>query len=165
MRKIVLLLIPLLLLSCSKISQSDLQGTWTVDSIEAQELTSNTDSGWRQQVGALSIFVVTESMSFHRSYLVPCPSADNSFRMYDTYEGKVNYSLSRGQLIIPEQSFSYYRESDDRQEFGQATIPAVTLDMEMEGNQLLLSGSQETLDNLGNVKKRTNLKITLQKEL
>jgi len=163
MKRAFCALFTLVAISCTKVTQSDLVGDWCVDSIETQEVTSNTDSGWRSQTGVLSIFIVGETISFHRSYLAPCPSAESYLKAYDTYEGKVTYTISGGKLSIPEQVFTYYREDGDIILAGSMSIPSATFDATIDNGVLYLDGSHEDLDNLGNLKKRTNIRITLTK--
>lgn len=155
-------MLSLILPSCSKISQSDLQGEWTVNSIQVQVVTANTDSGWQDQRG-LTIFIVGEQLTIKKNVIVPCPSSSISLQSYDDYTGEVKYSLSGGKLIIPDQHYSYYKQSGDVVECGETTIYGGTFDMTLEGNVLTLSGSHEELDNLGNVKKRTNCIISLSR--
>ena len=163
MKKLVLLFLALVLLSCSKISQSDLQGDWTVNSVRVQVVTSNTDSGWQDQFGAMSIFVVGEELTFKKTVIIPCPSAGASMHSYDDYTGEVKYTITNNKMIIPDQHYSYCRQSGDTMEYGETMIGGGTFDMTLVGDVLTLSGTYEEFDNLGNVKKRTNCIISLSR--
>lgn len=164
MKKILFIILPLIALSCNKVSRSDLQGEWTVDSVKTQVVTSTTDSGWQNQLGAMSIFVVGEELTINKYVIVPCPSAAESMQGYDDYTGEVKYSLSGDKLIIPDQHYSYQRQSGDNMERGETMIQGCTFAMTLEEHVLTLSGTNEELDNLGNVKRRTNTIITLSRQ-
>ena len=127
----------IVLVACSKISQSDLQGNWYVGTILTQEITSNTDSGWTSQEGLSAVFHVHEILTIKKSVIIPCPSADFMLENYDDYKGEVKYTLSETKLTIPEIHYAQYKEHPD--------------------------GTSEVYDNLGNVKKRINMRIELSK--
>lgn len=70
----------LALVSCGKLSQSDILGTWIVGDIQIQEITADTDSGWKTQKGAGIVFVQGETISFEKGRINPCKSVDMGFR-------------------------------------------------------------------------------------
>lgn len=158
------LLMYVVLASCSKVTQSELNGNWYVDSIEVQEITSNTDSGWRPQQGIMAIFAVKEVLSISKSHITPCPSCSASLTMYDNYSGQVKYTLSGSKITIPDQQYSYVRMNGEQiSEVGETTIQGGVFDVDIDNGEMDLSGTMESTDNLGNVKKRTNIQITLHK--
>lgn len=157
-------ILTLALVSCSKISQSDLQGNWTVDSIQQQEITADTDSGWKPQTALSSIFFVGETLTFNKSTIIPCPSAISYIKDFDNYPGYVNYSLSGNRLVIPEQTYSYYRlEDDGTASYGESTFMALEFEVGLTGTEMDLIGKLEETDILGNVKRRVNVMIDLTK--
>ena len=151
----------LAIISCSKVSQSDILGDWTVGDIQVQEITADTDSGWKTQQGAGIVFVQGETITFEKGRIIPCKSVDMGFRQYDNYPGYVSYSFSGAKLTIPSVEYSYYRQDGDNVEAGQMKMQGITLDVTLNGNIMSLSGTAEDTDNLGNVKKRTNVKVEL----
>ena len=148
-------------ISCSKMSQSDILGDWTVSSIQVQEISADTDSGWKTQQGAGIVFVQGETITFEKGRIIPCKSVDMGFRQYDNYPGYVSYTFSGAKLTIPSVEYSYYRQDGDNVETGQMKMQGITLDVSLNGNIMSLSGTTEHTDNLGNVKKRTNVKVEL----
>lgn len=164
MRKLLFTILALSLFSCNKISQLDLQGSWTVDSIQQQEITANMDSGWKSEMAASSIFFVGESLTFNKSSIIPCPSAASMVKDYDDYPGYVAYSLSGHTLVIPEQNYSYYRiDSNGDASAGQITFRALEFEVGIADNEMDLTGKFEETDNLGNVKRRVNVRIDLSR--
>lgn len=164
MKKILLFVLALTILSCSKISQSSLQGSWIVNSISAQEITANTDTGWKTQQAASSIFFTGESLTIGKSTITPCPSSSEMLKEYDDYPGYFNYSLSGTKLTIPEAHFSYVRKNGDKVVMaGEYTQNAMNFTVALNGNDMELNGTSEETDNLGNVKRRVNVKINLTK--
>ena len=158
------MLIAIALVACSKISQSDLQGNWYVETILTQEITSNTDSGWTSQEGLSAVFHVQEILTIKKSVIIPCPSADIMLETYEDYKGVVNYTLSGTKLTIPEIHYTKYKEhSDGSIEASETTFPALTFEVATNGKQMELTGTSEVYDNLGNVKKRINMRIELSK--
>ena len=154
----------LTLVSCSKISQSDLQGSWTVDSIQQQEITADTDSGWKPMTVASSIFFVGEMLTFNKSTITPCPSAASSLKVYDNFTGTINYTLSGNKIFIPEQQYYYVRIEDNETSFySSATYMALEFEVGLTGNEMDLIGKFEETDNLGNVKRRVNVMIDLSR--
>ena len=164
MRRFFVLLIAFALVACSKISQSDLQGNWYVGTILTQEITSNTDSGWTSQEGLSAVFHVHEILTFKKSVIIPCPSADFMLENYDDYKGEVKYTLSGTKLTIPEIHYAQYKEHPDgTSEASETTYSALTFEVATNGKQMELTGTSEVYDNLGNVKKRINMRIDLTK--
>lgn len=153
----------LAIVSCSKVSPSDILGTWTVGDIQIQEITADTESGWKTQKEAGIVFVQGETISFEKGRINPCKSVDMGFRQYDNYPGYVSYTLSGAKLTIPSVEYSYYRQNGETIEAGQMSMQGITLDVAIEGNSMFLSGTTENTDNLGNVKKRTNVRIELNR--
>ena len=147
----------LALVSCGKQSQSDILGTWTVGDIQVQEITADTDSGWKTQQRAGIVFVQGEAISFEKGRLIPCKSVDMGLRLYDNYPGYVSYTFSGAKMTIPSVEYSYYRQNGETVEVGQMGMQVITLDVAIEGNRM------ENTDNLGNVKKRTNVRIELNR--
>jgi len=141
MRELLSVLLALALVSCSKISQSDMQGDWAVDSIQQQEVTADTDSGWKPQTAVSSIFIVGETLTFNKSTIIPCPSAISFVKDYDNYPGYVNYSLSGNRLVIPEQHYYYARiEDDGTGSAGESTFMALEFEVGITGNEMDLIG-------------------------
>lgn len=164
MKRIFVLLMAIALVACSKISQSDLQGNWYVEIILAQEITSNTDSGWTSQEGLSAVFHIHEILTFKKSVIIPCPSADYMLESYDDYKGEVYYTLSGTKLTIPEIHYTKYKEcSDGTIEASETTYSALSFEVATNGKQMELTGTFELHDNLGNVKKRINMRIELSK--
>ena len=152
------------IISCSKDSRDDIKGDWTVLSIQVQNLTSNTDSGWNEQMAFSYVFFKGETLSIGDSYIIPCPSADSMLGGYGDYEGKIKYAYSTGgELYIPDAEYTQSSSTDDGFSFSQIRIIGGTYLIHRDGNFLELTTSIEETDNLGNVKKRTNAKIRLQK--
>lgn len=149
--------------SCSKIPQSKLQGDWFVDSIEARELTSDTDSGWKSLQGTMSIFVVGEVLAINKLDITPCPSAASFYKAYDNYTGRVSYTLSGGKMIIPDQLYYYAKNDGENAEYGEVAIQGGAFDIVLDGGNMMLSSTIEQSDNLGNIQKRTNFRISLHK--
>ena len=168
MKRVVPLILLLLLFACSKISESDIQGSWHVEAIQVQIITSNTDSGWQQQAGFCSIFIVNEALSMNKGRITPCPGADAILKAYDNYPGYVNYAFKGNKLNIPDQHYSFFRQGTDQNGFttesGEVNIQGITFDVVLNDGEMSLSGKQEGTDNLGNVKKRTNVKIDLSRQ-
>lgn len=152
-----------LAVSCGKLSQSDILGEWTVEAIQVQEVTSNTDTGWKEQPGAGIVFVKGEKLSFEKKHIIPCPSVDASLRKYDNYPGYIPYNISGTSLVIPSVEFAYNRQEGDYMEAGQIALHGITFDVEIDDGRMFLSGTMESTDNLGNVKKRINQKIELHR--
>lgn len=164
MRKIFVLFMAITLVACSKISQSDLQGNWYVGSILTQEITSNTDSGWASQEGLSAVFHVHEILTFKKNVIIPCPSSDAMLESYDDYKGEVNYTLSGTKLTIPEIHYAKYKEhSNGTVEASETTYSALSFEVATNGKRMELTGTSEVYDNLGNVKKRINMRIELSK--
>ena len=164
MKKLLLVILSLTIISCSKISQSSLQGNWYVGNILTQEITSNTDTGWTVQEGLSVVFFTNEILTFSKTTIIPCPTSASTLIGYDDYPGYVPYTLSGSQLMIPELRYSYYRdEGNGNVSAGEVTYKALTFDVAMNNNQMELTGTFEDTDNLGNVKKRTNVRIELKK--
>ena len=162
MRRILLTILALALVSCSKISQSDLQGNWHVDGIATQEITSNSDSGWRMQQALSPVFLEGESLTFKKGILVPCPSADYALEAYEDYKGEIKYSISGSKLTIPEIHYVRYKEYDNGdKEYSETTYPALTFEVVLSGSAIRLTGTTEQTDNLGNVTKRINMRLDL----
>ena len=153
----------LALVSCGKLSQSDILGTWIVGDIQIQEITADTDSGWKTQQRAGIVFAQGEAISFEKGRLIPCKSVDMGLRLYDNYPGYVSYTFSGAKMTIPSVEYSYYRQNGETVEAGQMGMQGITLDVAIEGNSMNLSGTMENTDNLGNVKKRTNVRIELNR--
>ena len=153
----------LAIISCSKVSQSDILGEWTVGNIQVQEITADTDSGWKTQQRAGIVFVQGEAISLEKGRLIPCKSVDMGLRLYDNYPGYVSYTFSGAKMTIPSVEYSYYRQNGETIEAGQMGMQGITLDVAIEGNRMNLSGTMENTDNLGNVKKRTNVRIELNR--
>jgi len=151
----------LAIISCSKVSQSDILGDWTVGDIQVQEITADTDSGWKTQQGAGIVFIQGETITFEKGRIIPCKSVDMGFRQYDNYPGYVSYTIHGAKLTIPSVEYSYYRQNGENVEAGQMKMQGITLDVALNGNIMSLSGTAEDTDNLGNVKKRTNVKIEI----
>jgi len=164
MKKILLFVLALSIISCSKISQSSLQGTWNVDGISSQEITANTDTGWKTQQAAGSIFFTGESLTISKSTITPCPSSSEMLKEYDDFPGYFNYSLSGTKLTVPEAHFSYVRKNGDKIVMaGEYTQDAMNFTVALNGTDMELTGTSEETDNLGNVKRRVNVKIDLTK--
>ena len=153
----------LALVSCGKVSQSDILGEWTVGDIQVQEITADTDSGWKTQRGVGILFIQGEIITFEKNRIIPCRSVDANLRQYDDYPGYIVYTLSGAKLTIPSVEYSYYRQNGETVEAGQMGMQGITLDVAIEGNSMNLSGTMENTDNLGNVKKRTNIRIELNR--
>ena len=153
----------LALVSCGKISQSDILGEWTVGEIQVQEITAETDSGWKTRQGAGMVFVQGETITFEKNRIIPCKSVDANLRQYDNYPGYIDYTLSGAKLTIPSVEYSYYRQNGETVEVGQISMQGITLDVAIQGNTMNLSGTPDSTDNLGNVKKRTNVRIELSR--
>lgn len=84
--------------------------------------------------------------------------------MYDNYSGQVKYTLSGSKITIPDQQYSYARMNGEQiSEVGETTIQGGVFDVDIDNGEMDLSGTMESTDNLGNVKKRTNIQITLHK--
>ncbi len=84
--------------------------------------------------------------------------------MYDNYSGQVKYTLSGSKITIPDQQYSYVRMNGEQiSEVGETTIQGGVFDVDIDNGEMDLSGTMESTDNLGNVKKRTNIQITLHK--
>ena len=148
--------------ACSKISQSSLQGEWTVESIQVREITSTTDSGWKSQLGAANVFIVGESLIFESKHILPCPSADAILRKYDDYEGRISYKLLGDRLSIPESHFSYLHTDGEIAEAGEITLRATNFDVICaDGGLLVLSEQYRDTDLLGNVRKELDTKVQL----
>ena len=164
MRKAFVLLVAIVLVACGKISQSQLQGNWYVSNILTQEITSNTDTGWTPQEGLSAIFTVHEILTFNKSVIIPCPSADAILEGYDDYKGEVRYMLSGTKLTIPEIHYSKYKEhTDGTVEASETTYSELSFEVATNGKQMVLTGTSEVYDNLGNVRKRINMRIELSK--
>lgn len=164
MRRILLTILALALISCSKISQSDLQGAWTVDNIQLQEITANTDSGWKSEMAISPIFFVGETLTISKSNIIPCPTTASMVKGYDDYPGYINYSLTGNKLAIPEQHYSYYRiDGSGDVSAGEINFRAMEFEIGIVGNEMDLIGKFEETDNLGNVKKRVNVMIDLSR--
>lgn len=164
MRQIFVLFMAIALVACSKISQSDLQGNWYVGTILTQEITSNTDSGWASQEGLSAVFHVHEILTIKKSVIIPCPSAAFMLEEYDDYKGEVKYTLSGTKLTIPEIHYAQYKEyPDGTAHASETTYAALSFDVATNGKQMELTGVSEVYDNLGNVKKRINMRIELSK--
>ncbi len=148
--------------ACGKISQSSLQGEWTVESIQVREITSTTDSGWKSQLGAANVFIVGESLVFESKHILPCPSADAILRKYDDYEGRISYKLLGDRLSIPESHFSYFHTDGEIAEAGEITLRATNFDIiSADGGLLVLSEQYRDTDLLGNVRKELDTKVQL----
>ena len=153
----------LALVSCGKVSQSDILGEWTIGDIQVQEITADTDSGWKTQRGVGILFIQGEMITFEKNRIIPCRSVDANLRQYDDYPGYIVYTLSGAKLTIPSVEYSYCRQNGETVEAGQMGMQGITLDVAIEGNSMNLSGTMENTDNLGNVKKRTNIRIELNR--
>lgn len=164
MKKVLITILALVLISCSKISQSDLQGEWTVDYIQLQEITANTDSGWKSEMAISPIFFVSEMLTISKSTIIPCPTAASMVKGYDDYPGYINYSLTGNKLVIPEQHYSYYRiDGNGDVSAGEINFRAMEFEVCIAGNEMDLIGKFEETDNLGNVQKRVNVMIDLSR--
>ena len=154
-----------LVAACGKISQSSLQGEWTVESIQVREITPTTDSGWKSQLGAANVFIVWESLVFESKYILPCPSADALLRKYNDYEGKISYKLQGDKLSIPESHFSYFHTDGEIAEAGEITLRASSFDIiSADGGLLVLSERYRDTDLLGNVRKETDTRVQLRRQ-
>lgn len=164
LRLLLLPILSLLSFSCSKISQSELQGNWYVNTILVKEVTSDTDSGWISQECIAPVFVVHEILMLQKSVILPCPSADFMLRGYNDYKGEIKYSLSGDKLVIPEIHYSQYKvEENSDASASEITFYGITFNVNTNGGNMDLSSTVEQTDNLGNVKKRTNVRIELSK--
>jgi hypothetical protein len=164
MKKVLFAILALVLISCSKISKSDLRGVWTVDSIKQQEITANTDSGWYSGMAIAPIFFVGETLTISKSNIIPCPTTASMVKCYDDYPGYINYSLAGNKLVIPEQHYSYYRiDGNGDVSAGEINFRAMEFEVGIAGNEMDLIGKFEETDNLGNVKKRVNVMIDLSR--
>lgn len=161
MKRIIILLLPLLLLSCTKESRSRVQGEWHVDSIQEQIITSTTESGWQAMVAALSLFYNNETLTIGKSGITPCPTMDAELKKYDNYPGYVNYSFSGTKLNLPQKTYTKTQLSGNEASVVQTSIPAITLDASLSDDGMTLTGTQTYTDNLGNVSSRTNYRISL----
>lgn len=164
MKKVLFAILALVLISCSKISQSAMQGDWTVDSIKQQEITANTDSGWNSGMAISPIFFVGETLTISKSTIIPCPTTASMVKGYDNYPGYINYSITGNKLVIPEQHYSYYRiDGNGDISTGAINFRAMEFEVSIAGNQMDLIGKFEETDNLGNIKKRVNVMIDLSR--
>ena len=163
MRRVLLFALVVLTLSCNKISQEDVQGSWYVESIYVQEITAHSDSGWKSQNSVSAVFYTGEVLTFRKYVLLPCPSASASLEYYDQYDGTVKYTLSDDKLIIPDIHYYQVKIQNDglTSEASEITVYGVTLDIRIEVGTMTLAGTKDNTDNLGNVEKRTNIRITL----
>lgn len=109
------------------------------------------------------VFVQGETITFEKNRVVPCKSVDAHLRQYDNYLGYIDYTLSGAKLTIPSVEYSYYRQNGETVEVGQMSMQGIMLDVAIQGNTMNLSGTTENTDNLGNVKKRTNVRIELSR--
>lgn len=83
---------------------------------------------------------------------------------YDDYKGEVKYTLSGTKLTIPEIHYAQYKEyPDGTAHASETTYAALSFDVATNGKQMELTGVSEVYDNLGNVKKRINMRIELSK--
>lgn len=161
---VLLIMLAMAFTSCSKVSQSNLQGDWTVDSIRQQEITANTDSGWNSEKAISPIFFVGETLTISKSTIIPCPTTASMVKGYDNYPGYINYSLTGNKLVIPEQHYSYYRiDGNGDVSTGAINFRALEFEVGIAGNEMDLIGKFEETDNLGNVKKRVNVMIDLSR--
>ena len=163
MNRILLLALAVLTLSCNKISQEDVQGKWFVESIFVQEITAHSDSGWKSQDSVSAVFHTGEELTIRQRVIIPCPSASAMLEHYDQYDGTIKYTLSDDKLIIPDIHFYQAKVQDDglTSEASETTVYGVTLDIRIDGGTMTLSGTKDQTDNLGNVEKRTNIRISL----
>lgn len=154
MRHFLFAFLAITLVSCSKLSQAKLLGSWYVDSVETQEITSNTDTGWRPQQALSAIFFTGERLSFTKSGIIPCPSADDMLEAYDNYKGEVEYTVSGDILSISEIHYVKHKEYDNYIiEHSETTYHALTFKVRILDNRMELSGSSDEVDNLGYIKK------------
>ena len=164
MKKIAIFLLSLSLFSCSKISQSSLQGTWSVNSILLQEITSHNDTGWKDSQSAASIFFIGESLTISKSTIIPCNTAASYIRQFDDYPGCFNYSLSGATISIPEVHYTKVEKNGDTiVRVDEYTQYAMDFNVDINGGEMMLSSSSEITDNLGNVERRVKTKISLSK--
>lgn len=107
--------------------------------------------------------VLLSKFIYCQGRIIPCKSVDMGLRQYDDYPGYVSYTFSGSKLTFPSVEYSYYRQNGDNVEAGQMKMQGITLDVALNGNIMSLSGTAEHTDNLGNVKKRTNVKVEITK--
>ena len=157
------LLIAFFFISCNKDNPSIIRGTWLVMSIQTQTLKSNTDSGWQEQKCISPLFFEGESLTIQKEDIVPCPSADDLFNDYEDYKGTVSYTFAKEKLSIPELVYTKSTPIVDGLSVSSVGTNAMTFDIDVDGRDMNLTGSVSETDNLGNVKKRTNIRVSLHR--
>ena len=160
-------LIPILflLLSCGKgaTENNDILGNWLVESISRHEITSTSDSGWKDIVVWGAVFFRGEILSIETSLIRPCPSADSLLEPYDSYDGTIPCSFKNNELAIEDVEFFQSSSGPDGTSVSKTAISGGTFGATFKNGTVTLTAEYEEEDNLGYVTKRTGIRIVLIK--
>lgn len=153
--------------SCNKLPMRDFLGVWTVEQVEAHDITSNNDRLVSREA-ASPCFYVGEQMEFTKTKIIPCPTSTVNLLAYPDFPGTFDYTYdSKGSCItIPEVNYLSVTHDPNT---GLNSASSITLYEMMyvmslrEDNTLHLSGIRYEYDNLGNTKRCYKADVVLKR--
>ena len=142
------------LASCGKMPQKDFLGVWTVEQVDAHDISSDSDRLVSTKA-ASPCFFVGEQMEFTKTKIIPCPTSTINLREYPDFPGTFDYLYdSKASCItIPEVSYiSVIHDPNTGYDSASSiTIYEMKYNVKLHDNSTLyLSGERYEHDNLGN---------------